>query len=169
VKQCLKTISPQYNAQRMIQEYMQMLYQPAHDAGQVMAANDFRSAREKAAWARNVAASWHKVRILESGREVEDSFVAGQGVDMRSVVDLGGLQPQDVRVEAVIGRLGVTGQLEDTEVVQLRPEGANGSAAVFARQFIPQQTGRLGFSIRISPNHFDDPLTRPCNSLIKWS
>jgi starch phosphorylase len=169
VKQCLRSISPQYNAQRMVQEYMQMLYQPAHDGGQVMSANDFQAAKEKAAWARKVAGSWDKVRILESGREVDDSFVAGQPVDMRSVIDLGGLEPQDVRVEAVVGRLGVTGQLEDTEIVQLRPEGANGSAAVFARQFVPQQTGRLGFSVRVSPNHFDDPLTRPCNSLIKWS
>jgi starch phosphorylase len=169
MKQCLKAISPQYNAQRMVQEYMQMLYQPAHDSGQVMMANDFAAAREKAAWARNVNAAWDKVKILESGPGLEESFVAGQAVDMRSVIDLGGLQPQDVRVEAVVGRLGVTGQLEDTEVVQLRPEGSNGATAVFARQFIPQQTGRLGFSIRVSPNHFDDPLTRPCNSLIKWS
>ena len=38
---------------------------------------------------------------------------------MRAVVDLAGLKPTDVRVEAVIGRVGSTGQLEDTEVLTL--------------------------------------------------
>ncbi len=169
VKQCLRAISPQFNAQRMVQEYMQMLYQPAHDSGRTMSADSYRAAREKAAWARKVAATWDRVRFVESGREMDDSFVAGQPVDMRATLDLAGLEPQDVRVEAVVGRLSVVGLLEDTEVVQLRPEGASGTATVFSRQFVPQQTGRLGFNIRVSPNHFDDPLTRPCNGRIKWS
>jgi starch phosphorylase len=39
---------------------------------------------------------------------------------------------------------------------------------VFAKEVVPQQTGRLGYALRISPNHYDDPLTRPCTSLLKW-
>jgi starch phosphorylase len=39
---------------------------------------------------------------------------------------------------------------------------------LFANEFTVQQTGRLGYSVRISPNHFDNPLTRPCNALLKW-
>ena len=30
-------------------------------------------------------------------------------------------------------------------------------------------TGRLGCSVRVSPNHFEDPLNRPCNAPIKWA
>ena len=44
----------------------------------------------------------------------------------------------------------------------------NGSVAIFRKEFLPQQTGRLGYSIRVSPNHYDDPLTRPCYPLLKW-
>jgi starch phosphorylase len=88
---------------------------------------------------------------------------------MRSTVDLAGLTPSDVRVEAVVGRVGVNGKLEETEVIQLKPEGQNHAGYLFGREFVPQQTGRLGFAIRVSPNHCDDPLTRPCHSLIKWS
>ena len=44
-----------------------------------------------------------------------------------------------------------------------------GSVAVFAREIVPERTGRLGYALRVSPNHFDDPLTRPCTSLLKWS
>jgi starch phosphorylase len=44
----------------------------------------------------------------------------------------------------------------------------NGTAVTFASEFTVQQTGRIGYSVRVSPNHFDNPLTRPCNALLKW-
>jgi starch phosphorylase len=71
-------------------------------------------------------------------------------------------------VEAVIGRVGVSGQLEETQVMTLLPVEQKGSAVVFAKEFVPHQTGRLGYSLRVSPNHYDDPLTRPCHALLKW-
>ena len=43
-----------------------------------------------------------------------------------------------------------------------------GTVAVFAKEIIPERTGRLGYSVRVSPNHYDDPITRPCTSLLKW-
>jgi starch phosphorylase len=73
-----------------------------------------------------------------------------------------------VRVEAIIGRINSDGFLEETEVLSLAPQEQNGHLTVFRREFLPQQTGRLGYSIRISPNHYDDPLTRPCHPLLKW-
>ncbi len=47
-------------------------------------------------------------------------------------------------------------------------EAENGHGKVFANEFTVQQTGRVGYSVRISPNHFDQPRTRPCNALLKW-
>jgi starch phosphorylase len=67
-----------------------------------------------------------------------------------------------------MGRVGASGSLEDTEVMVLPAVDRNGSTAVFAKEIVPQQTGRLGYALRISPNHYDDPLTRPCTSLLKW-
>jgi starch phosphorylase len=83
-------------------------------------------------------------------------------------IDLAGLTPGDVRVEAVIGRVGPSGRLEDTEVMALPAVEQRESVYVFASQILPQQTGRLGYTLRIAPNHYDDPLTRPCHPLLKW-
>jgi starch phosphorylase len=65
--------------------------------------------------------------------------------------------------------VGVNGQLEETEVLSLPPVENSGSVYLFAREFVPRLTGRLGYSLRVSPNHCDDPLTRPCNALMKWN
>ena len=36
------------------------------------------------------------------------------------------------------------------------------------RPFTPLVTGRLGYALRVSSNHYTDPLNRPCYSPLKW-
>jgi starch phosphorylase len=90
-------------------------------------------------------------------------------VPVRAAIELAGLTASDVRVEAVFGRVDSNGHLEDTEVLTLPSVSQEGSVAVFCRDVVPERTGRLGYALRVSPNHFDDPITRPCTPLLKWS
>jgi starch phosphorylase len=112
--------------------------------------------------------AWPNIRFLELGPGPDASVLSGSEIPVRTFVDLAGLSPSDVRVEAVVGRVGVNGTLEDTEVLPLPAVEQHGSAWVFRKEIVPHQTGRLGYALRISPNHDDNPLTRRCNSLIKW-
>ena len=168
MRMSLRNISPQFNCQRMVGEYMSQLYEPAHRAFSEVRSDNFRSARDKARWREQVENAWSNVDFLEIGPVPDRSVVSGQSVPMRAVVELAGLRPEDVRVEAVIGRIAANGQLEETQVMTLPPTEQHGSAFVFGKEFVPYQTGRLGYSMRISPNHYDDPLTRPCHALLKW-
>ncbi len=169
MKQSLMHLSPQFNCQRMVSEYMSQLYEPAHQAYLDMSRDDFDPARERANWHQQVEKVWDSVDFLEIGPGPDVSVLTGRPVPVRAVVNLAGLSPKDVRVEAVIGRIGVSGSLEETQVMTLPAVQQQGNAYVFLKEFVPHQTGRLGYSLRISPNHYDDPLTRPCNSLLKWS
>jgi starch phosphorylase len=168
MKHCLMKISPRFNCQRMVTEYMEHLYEPAHKLYSEMRANEFAAARQLAGWASGVQHAWPNIKFLELGPGPDASVLSGSSIPMRAVLELAGLTPGDIRVEAVVGRVGVSGKLEETEVVTLPPVEQRGSAFVFQREFIPHQTGRLGYALRISPNHDDNPLTRPCDSLIKW-
>jgi len=169
VKQSLMHLSPQFNSQRMVSEYMSQLYEPAHQAYLDMSRDGFEPARERADWHHQVEKVWDSVGFQEIGPGPDVSVLTGRPVPVRAVVNLAGLSPKDVRVEAVIGRIGVNGSLEETQVMTLPAVQQQGNAYVFLKEFVPHQTGRLGYSLRISPNHYDDPLTRPCNSLLKWS
>ena len=169
VRMSLRNISPQFNCQRMIGEYMSQLYEPAHRAFDEVRRDGFRRARDKANWQHQVERVWSQVNFVDIGDGPAHSVVSGTSIPLQVVVELASLRPEDVRVEAVVGRVGVTGQLEDTQVMTLPPMGQRGSAFVFGKEFVPYQTGRLGYSLRISPNHYEDPLTRPCNALLKWS
>jgi starch phosphorylase len=169
VKLSLKNLSPLFNCQRMIREYEDRLYAPAHQNWLRVRRDRFQPARERVRWAQQVERAWPSVELSDATTGLGACLLTGTPVKLRAAVELRGLTPGDVRVEAVIGRVGFNGLLEETTVVVLPPVGENGSAHIFERDFVPHQSGRLGYTLRVSPNHFDDPLMRPCRSPIKWT
>jgi starch phosphorylase len=169
VKQCVMNISPQFDARRMVSEYQGKLYDPAHRHAMESSVNHYERARQRVGWNNRVREVWDRVYFMDSAASPVGAVTSGQPVAIQTAIDLAGLSPDDVRVEAVIGPIGATGYLEDAEVVVLKPAGQNGNATLFGREVTPGQTGRLGYSFRITPNHFEDPLTRPCSSLMKWA
>ncbi|MBC7926581.1 MAG: alpha-glucan family phosphorylase [Bryobacteraceae bacterium] len=168
MKQCLTNISPAFNCQRMVGEYMQNMYQPAHEAWSAIHAARFTTARERSRWNGTVQNVWHGIKFVDMGPAPDASIMSGSIIPIRTTIDLAGLQPSDVRVEAVVGRVGPGGQLEDGQVLNLPAIEQRGTAWTFGKEFVPHQTGLLGYSLRVSPNHDENPLTRPCNSLLKW-
>jgi starch phosphorylase len=129
----------------------------------------FASSREHVRWLRTVTEKWPALKFVDVGIGGE-TVSAGSSVPMRASLDLAGLTPQDVRVEAVVGRVAANGELEETQVLTLAPTGTQQeSVYMFGRDFAPFTTGRLGYALRVSPNHCDDPLNRPCNAPLKWA
>jgi starch phosphorylase len=131
--------------------------------------NGFSLARERAGWNARVRHVWDRVRFVDTGAGPAGTVTSGRAVAVRASIDLAGLSPEDVRVEVVVGRVGTDGSLEDTEVMVLPPLEQNGVVAVFGKEIVPERTGKLGYALRVSPNHFEDPITRPCTSLLTWS
>ncbi len=168
MKQCLKYISPMFNCQRMVGEYMSMLYEPAHRNFSKMREKNFQEARRRSQWDSTIQQAWGHVEFVDLGAGPDGSVLTGTAIPLRATVDLAGLSPTDVRVEAVVGRVGVSGQLEDTAILTMPAVEQHGSVYVFQKEFVPNHTGRVGYAMRVTSNHFDDPLTRPCNSLLKW-
>ena len=169
VKQSLMYISPQFDCRRMVHEYMTELYDPAHQQHIRIEKSGFQQVRERAHWNSRVREVWDRVRFVDSGAGPAGAVTSGKPLSVRTSIDLAGLTPGDVRVEVVMGRVDVDGNLEDTEVMVLPAIEQQGSVAIFGREIVPERTGRLGYALRVSPNHFDDPLTRPCTSPLKWS
>ena len=90
----------------------------------------------------------------DDGSIVLDLVRHGQSVDnLAGIIDT---EPPGT------GLTPVTGEQEASTVAQE-------IQADFGKDIVPDRTGRVGYALRVSPNHFDDPLTRPCTSLLKWS
>ena len=168
MKRCIANVTPFFSCGRMVAEYMSQLYEPAHNLWTTFSKGDFEAARQKTVWATRMVQAWDSIKFVDLGESPGDQVMSGSAVPLRAVVELGGLQPAEVRVEAVVGHIGINGHLESTFTVPLMPVEQNGSKVVFTGAFTAQHTGRVGYSVRISPNDFDEPLTRRCNALLKW-
>lgn len=169
VKQSIMNLSPMFNCQRMMHEYSTRLYEPAHQSWVEVKRDNFQAARERHKWTDQVMAAWGHVRIIDESQGLGPCILSGNPVRLSAAVDLAGLTPADVRVEAVVGHVNAEGVLEDTTVLLLNPVDEKDGRSYFSREFVPHQTGRLGYTLRVSPNHCDDPLTRPCLSPMKWA
>src|SRR5258706_9884125 len=128
-----------------------------------MARDSFSAAHKHAVWAQQTMQRWPQICFLEAGAGTETTVLAGAALPLRARIDLAGLSSNDVRVEALVGKIGPQGELEEAQVLTLDPLGQQGTVFLFGRSFSPLSTGRLGFSVRVSPNHYTDPLNRPCN------
>src|SRR5262249_5468694 len=111
----------------------------------------------------------NEIRILQCSAGNSSTVSTGTQVPLRVLVDLAGLNPGDVQVEAVGGRGDGEGKVAGIEGLTLPSIEKQGNAFLFGKDYAPATTGRLGFSARLSPNHNNDPLTRPCNTLFKWA
>jgi starch phosphorylase len=168
-KQCIINISPRFDARRMVTEYQDHLYNPAHHFAVQTEQDGYQTARKRVGWNSRVREVWDRISFIDTGANPKGVVTSGHPVPIQVAVNLAGLTPDDVRVEVVLGPIGATGSLEEAEVMVLHAVGQNGEATVFSREITPAHTGRLGYAFRISQNHYEDPLTRPCSTLIKWA
>ena len=133
MKTCIANITPRFSCGRMVAEYMSELYQPAHALWLDVSRENFKEAREKTVWDARMSQSWDQIRFLDLGEGPGDQVMSGSAVPLRATVDLAGLRPAEVRVEAVIGQIGVNGELQDTYTLPLTPVEERGSAVTFKR------------------------------------
>jgi glycogen phosphorylase len=154
MRHTLATLSPALSADRMVKEYVERLYAPAARAERVISASSYERGRELAAWRGRLAASWPAVHVahVESGG-VDTVPQVGDELHLRALVALGGLAPDDVKVEVVYGRALDEDRL--TTVTRQRldlVEQEPGQPAAFAGTVRLQRAGSFGYTVRVVPH-----------------
>jgi starch phosphorylase len=151
VRHTLASLGPQVQASRMVQEYVNRQYTPAATAVELADAEGYRAARELASYRQRLSGAWPHVRITACDLSLNgsDTPVLGERVAVSASVDLAGLSPSDVQVQAVIGRVADSDELYDVVTVPMTP---NGEGTYAAEVSLPH-AGSLGVTTRILPNH----------------
>ncbi len=160
VRHTLATLRPQVQACRMVQEYVERLYAPAASSAAVVRADSFAGARALAEYRSRVRGAWPGVRVAQvdiSG--LPDTPTLGSEMTVRAAVVLAGLQPRDVHVQAVIGRVDDRDELQDPLVMPMEPvdtpdssEGDSEGDRFEATVRLPH-AGLLGYTVRVLPQH----------------
>jgi starch phosphorylase len=158
VKHTLQTLGPEVLATRMVRDYVAELYTPAAHASREVG-GDHGAAKELTAWRDRVLRAWPAVSVahVESGGADGDLDAAPQvGTDLsvRAIVELGGLSPDEVEVQACYGRVDETDSLHDATAVALTHVGEADEGGHRYEGVIPlAQTGAFGYAVRVLPKH----------------
>src|SRR4051812_46267543 len=153
VRHTLRETGPKVLATRMVRDYVQDLYVPAAGSSRAMAAGGYGAARTEAAWRSQLLENWHGVRVAHvEATGVGETPEIGGGIDLRAEVELPGLTPSDVLVEAAFGRVDDADGLHQVTTVPLRHETTEGSRHWFSGTVPLTRTGAFGYTVRVLPH-----------------
>ena len=152
-KNSMKSIMPRFNAQRMVMDYIRDYYGPASRQCRSLCRDDHAAGRELAAWKRRVEAAWPDVTVRRT-KPAPESIFAGETLPVEVAVNLGGLDPEDVVVECLVGRETEVGEITAWESHRLRPNGKHeGAEAIFRLDLPPSLPGMQFYKLRVYPYH----------------
>jgi len=154
VRHTLTTLGPKVLATRMVCNYVTDLYAPAATASAALSPDGFAAAVAFAAWRSSVTAAWQGVRVAHvEASGVGDIPELGAPLTMRAQVELSGLSPGDVTVQAVYGRVDDLEQLHDMTTSPMRFEGSDGDQHSYVGEVPLTRSGPFGYTVRVLPAH----------------
>jgi starch phosphorylase len=153
VRHTLRETGPKVLATRMVRDYVQMLYVPAAGSARTMAAEGYNPAREEAGWRSHMLGNWPAVRVAHvEATGATDTPEIGSTLDLRAEVELPGLAPRDVEVQAAYGRVDDADGLHDVTTVPMQHEQTEGSRHWFTATLPLERTGAFGYTVRVLPH-----------------
>jgi len=162
----MASVTPAFNAGRMVRDYVEAAYRPASERDARMAADDHRRARELAAWRERVEAGWSDV-FLAADAPHDAVRRIGDEVEVEAVLHARSLEDVDMRVEVVYGP-DADDLSEALHVVAMEPRSRNtDGSVVYGACFAPDLSGRLAFGVRVYPVHED--LVSPWDVGVRWA
>ncbi|GAA1410902.1 glycosyltransferase family 1 protein [Kitasatospora putterlickiae] len=157
VRHTLVTLGPKVLAGRMVREYVERLYAPAALAQRELAGTgSFRAAHELAAWKAKVREAWPVVRVEHVEADCPDEAQElGSALALRVQVALGPLEPADVEVQVVSGRVDESDRISDACLLALKPVGGPDldGRTRYEGSLELCRTGPFGYTVRVLPAH----------------
>lgn len=152
VKASLCSLGPYVTAGRMVQDYVQELYEPTAAHADAMAASSFAPACDLVQWKDRVIGAWKDVHI--DTVDVTPATELGQTATVEAVVALGALRSGDVAVQLLHGPVGQGDEIAEVVTLDMAEAGSfDAQHRSYRGSFTCMRAGRYGFTVRIVPKH----------------
>ena len=159
VRHTLESLGPKVLASRMVRDYTEQYYGPAAAAldriREPVDGHRFAKARELAAYRRRVCQTWPQVRVTDvDSAGLRGTPLLGSELTLTATVALAGLAPDEVVVQAVLGRVDAENVLQDPEFIDMaHVRSGEGGTEIFTVTTPLPAAGSLGYSVRVLPHH----------------
>ncbi len=168
MKATMRTIGKDFSTYRMLEEYSNSFYIPALENHRKMTAAGFVSADRLASYLDKARRAWPGVQIRDLVADAKPVMERGDFVNVRALVDLAGLSPDEVRVECYHGPLSSTGEIESAILDEMSPAGQKNNLLEYAIDVKCVRTGQVGYAVRVLPKH-PDLVQSFVPGLVRWA
>ncbi len=155
MKHSMKKLGGFFNTHRMVMDYCNKFYIPAHNAGKKMQSDNAAKARDVAAWRDGIKDKWGQVQIWSEQSGEESEIKTGDKLPARVKVGLNGLRCSDIAVELLYGSLDADGEIIDGKIMTLTCENKQDGNGIFSGEIPCVTGGRQGFAVRVRSDHPD--------------
>jgi starch phosphorylase len=161
VRHTLEVLGPKVLASRMVRDYTEKYYAPAAQSLRktVEPAEEggvpFGAAWDLAVYRQRAQEAWPKIQITDvDSTGLPDTPLLGSELTLSATVHLAGLRPDEVTVQAVLGRVDTADALLNPVTVVMSHSGtAEGGNEVFSTTTPLPVAGPVGYTVRVLPHH----------------
>jgi glycogen phosphorylase len=156
VKAAMRAICPQFNTQRMVQQYVTQGYLPAAERYTVLTADNAQRARDVSSWQVHVREQWPEVGITAVSANSPSSLPVGSTFQVQASVRLGTLSPRDVAVELYRGPLDQQDIIGAPTITTMTWDGIQDDGVYrYTGPVVCDSSGQHGYTVRVVPHHAD--------------
>ena len=168
MKNIIQEVSPVFNTNRMVREYLQKYYQPAGNHWHIFSDNEFSATKKLSKWKEKVYKNWNQVKILNVSSENSQEFSVGSNFTVTAVIEAKNIKPEDMDVQLYYGKLDSEGGITRGDTSSMKLEETLSDGSFKYRADVPcYHTGLHGFTLRVLP--FNSLLDNPHEmGLITW-
>lgn len=160
MRHSMTVIGEHFSAQRMVAEYHDAFYEPALAHARRLRDSGYRDAADLAHHLQRLEHHWPGIAVEQLDSVNPPTLEVGDRLEVTARVRLGELDPSDVRVALYHGTLAgsldpqpgddeiIDGQSTPMELVE-----RHGESATYRAETVCRQTGRVGVTVRVMPDH----------------
>jgi len=169
IKNTVAQVAPHFTTSRMMKDYHDRYYNPQYERSQKIQNENFKWAKELAAWKEKIYSSWNDIEIknMVIADEINNVMKIGQEYPIRVELDIKELSCDEVGVEFIVTENGHREIPKIVERVDFEIEKNEGSFCLYKLNYKPVHPGSFNYGIRLYPRNDDLP-HRQDIKFVRW-
>jgi len=169
IKNTISQVSPNFTTARMIRDYQDRYYNPQHECATKMKTENFKHAREMAAWKYKISRVWNAIEVksIDIADGITNKMKIGQVYPCSVYLDLKGLSCTEVGLELVITENADQQPSRIIETLELAAQNCDGTICCYKLDFYPNHPGSFNYGFRIFPKN-ENLAHRQDFRYVKW-
>jgi glucan phosphorylase len=159
IKNNLAQVAPNFTTARMIRDYHYRYYNPQFERVNKVKADNFKLAREMAAWKYKISNAWNSIEVksIEISDGITNKMKIGQEYPVKVCLDLKGLSSSEIGLELVLTENENKQPTRIIESVELLAESCEGTVWCYNYNLHPNHPGTFNYGFRIFPKNENLP------------